>query len=123
MDRYQENPIYYFFEGFVMATIGHLSEEMEDKYNRLLDTKGQLWKQKVKEMINLSETIEIAILDLWYRNYEILRNRGEDYEPHHYAINFVDNYFTEDSLVDVWNGNALNEAKERIRNYQIAQKN
>jgi hypothetical protein len=118
MDRYEENPVYYFFDGFVVATIGELPQSMEDKYNSLLNTEGDTWKSKVKEMLNLSETIEIAILDLWYRNSEILSKRGEVYEPVHFAINFVENYYKENSQIDVWEGNALDLAKQRIVSYQ-----
>jgi hypothetical protein len=65
-------------------------------------------------MLNLSETIDIAILDLWHRNRQQALDQGWDYHPWHYAQNFRTNYAAEGSRVDVWEGDALVQAKARI---------
>jgi hypothetical protein len=121
--RYKENPSDIFFDHFVMDVIGMLPPEMSDKLDTALSTSGGNWRQKTKELINLSGTIEIAILDLWYRNSAALEARGELYDPYHFAVNFVDAYFADDSQVDVWPGNALEAAKSRIREAQQPQAN
>ncbi|WP_207780944.1 hypothetical protein, partial [Cognatiluteimonas telluris] len=113
--RYQSNSSDLFFDHFVLDVIGHLPLSMSGRLDAALETTDGNWRQKTKELVNLSATIEIAILDLWYRNSAILAARGESYEPYHFAVNFVDNYFADDSQIDQWHGNSLEAAKERIR--------
>ena len=113
--RYKENPSDFFFDHFVMDVIGALPAGMSENLDSFLETTDGGWRRRTKEIVNLSDTIEIAILDLWYRNSAILRARGERYDPYHFAVNFVDNYFADDSQIDQWPGNALAAAKERIR--------
>jgi hypothetical protein len=113
--RYQSNPSDLFFDHFVLDVIGALPAGTSERLDAALETSSGGWRQKTKEIVNLSDTIEIAILDLWYRNSEVLRDRGEIYEPYHFAVNFVDNYFADESQVDQWHGNALAAARERVR--------
>jgi hypothetical protein len=113
--RYKSNPSDLFFDHLVLDVIGHLPTEMLGRLDAALETSAGGWRHKTKEIVNLSDTIEIAILDLWYRNSAILATRGETYEPYQFAVDFVDNYFADDSQIDQWHGNALAAAKERIR--------
>jgi hypothetical protein len=73
------------------------------------------WRSGVKNSLNFSETIDIAILDLWYRNTDISLRDGWTLHPWHFAKLFLNNYFADNSTVDVWPGDALHQAKERIR--------
>ena len=116
--RYKENPSDIFFDHFVMDVIGLLPPGMSENLDAAISTSGGAWRHKTKQLINLSDTIEIAILDLWYRNSAILESRGELYDPYHFAVNFVDAYFAENSQVDQWPGNALEVAKSHIREAQ-----
>ncbi len=114
--RYKENPIYLFFEAYILDTIGKRPPEMDlDDMDvaGMFDLKEPMgWKDAVKVVLNLSDTIDTAILDLWYRN----RKHYDD--PRHFAINFVDEYYRDNSLVDVWPPGALDAAKERIARVQ-----
>lgn len=118
--RYIDNPVFIFFENFILDTIGYLPEEKIEIIEQMdlasvFKTEQKDWKEIVKEVLGLSDTIEIAILDLWYKNKAILKEQGMDYEPVQYAKDFVDNYLKEGSLVDVWEGDNLAQAKERIK--------
>jgi hypothetical protein len=118
--RYIDNPVFIFFENFILDTIGYLPKEKIEIIKQMdlasvFKTEQKDWKEIVKEVLGLSDTIEIAILDLWYKNKAILKEQGMDYEPVQYAKDFVDNYLKEGSLVDVWEGDNLAQAKERIK--------
>lgn len=115
----QKRPLDFFFEFYVMEVIGQLPPEtiaaldsFSNEYPDIFETGD--WRSEVRSGFELSDTIDIAILDLWYRNSEIALQRGTVYHPWHYAINFADNYFADGSQVDVWPGDALEAAKERI---------
>lgn len=122
--RYKENPMNILFANFILDTIGELSKdkyEQIDKMNlaKVFKTPDMEWKQIVKRVLNLSDTIDIAILDLWYRNREIAEKQGVDYHPIQFAMDFVDNYYKEDSKVDVWENDNLEQAKRRIETYRM----
>jgi hypothetical protein len=117
--RYFDNPTDIFFESFILDTIGYLSEEKAEIIKQMdlaaiFKTVPRDWKEIVKEVLGLSDTIEIAILDLWYRNRDILKGQGIDYEPVQFAKDFVDNYYKDDSRIDVWKGIASIGQKKGI---------
>jgi hypothetical protein len=112
--RYRDNPIYYFVERVVIDTIERLPLELQDEIAQMIRTDVPGWRAKVKEMATLSETFEVAVLDLWYRNSQIAAERGELLSARDFAELFVDNYFLDDSQIDVWGPGALDAAKARI---------
>ena len=120
--RYKSNPMNILFENFILDTIQHLPQEKVDLLNKMnlakvFNTEEMDWKLIIKKVLNLSDTIEIAIMDLWYRNSEIAQNQNVDYHPVQFARDFVDNFYKEDSKVDVWDADSLEQAKQRISNY------
>jgi hypothetical protein len=76
------------------------------------------WRATTKVNLTLSDTIEIAILDLWYRNREIARAQGVELDPRSFSVHFVDYYYKDDSKVDQWGPGALEDAKVRIAAYR-----
>lgn len=121
--RYQKNPIHLFFEAYIQDVVGELPQEKSQQYQDMnlqsvFNTKASDWKDVIKEVLQLSETIEIAILDLWYTNNEISLKEDLEYDAIQFSMNFVDQYFKDDSKVDVWEGNALESAKARIAKHQ-----
>jgi hypothetical protein len=72
------------------------------------------WKFVIKSVLNLSDTLEIAILDLRYKYRDISETQNAEFFPIKFSQDFVDNYYKEDSQVDIWQGNDLEEAKNRI---------
>lgn len=51
------------------------------------------WRAHVRNTFNLSNTIDIAILDLWYRNCDKAATEGWTHHPWHFAMNFIEQYF------------------------------
>jgi hypothetical protein len=112
--RYKDNPVYYFVERLVIDTIEGLPAELQDEIAQTIRTDMNGWRGKVKELATLSDTFEVAVLDLWYRNSKIAADRGEILSARAFAELFVDNYFLDDSQIDVWGPEALEAAKARI---------
>jgi hypothetical protein len=112
--RYKDNPVYYFVERLVIDTIEGLPPELQDEIAQTIRTDMKGWRGKVKELATLSDTFEVAVLDLWYRNSKIAADRGEMLLASDFAELFVDNYFLDDSQIDVWAPGALEAAGARI---------
>ena len=85
---------------------------------KVFKTKAAEWHESLREVLGLSPTIDIAILDLWYRNQDIARVQGIEYPAEQFAMNFTDEYMKEGSLVDIWPPGALEAAKQRIKAHQ-----
>lgn len=118
--RYGENPIYIFFEGYIQDVIGHLSQEKSESFQSMnlqsvFNTNSSEWREVIAEVLNLSETIDIAILDLWYRNREQFKTDSGEYDPEWFSEIFTDEYMKEGSKVDVWSQGTLDAAKLRIK--------
>jgi hypothetical protein len=117
--RYQENPIYLFFESYIVDVISSLPPQKSDSIQgmnlqEVFGTNASEWRAVIRETLHLSDTIDIAILDLWYRNRAIAKAQGIEYTPEHFAVNFANEYMKEGSQVDVWSTGALDAAKQRI---------
>jgi len=120
--RNAENPMRTLFANFVLATIDMLPREKYEILESLnlaarFNIEPKDWRLVIKQVLHLSDTIEIAILDLWYTNQDIAAQRKVEYHPNQFAIDFVENYFKEDSQIDIWPENSLTRAKERIKRF------
>ena len=120
-----ERPLDYFFELYVINALDKLPEKtvlaLEDfntKHPSFFESTNGDWKEFVKKQLHLSNTIDVAIWDLWIRNSDNAANSGWKYHPWHYAQNFLDNYSSEDSKVDIWEGDSLDLAKKRILEFR-----
>jgi len=116
-----QRPLDLFFEFFIVDILGLLPyatqnaiDELTTKHPTFFAATNGDWRAGVRKMLNLSETIDIAILDLWYRNRQTASDQGWNYHPWHYAQNFRANYVAKGSRVDVWEDDALEQAKARI---------
>ena len=66
--------------------------------------------------------MEIAIKDSWLRNSEISKNNGNELTADQFADLFIENYYMENSKVDVWESESdLNNAKKRITESSLAE--
>jgi hypothetical protein len=124
--RYANQPINLLFEAFVLDVIGQLPAAKRQtlqamNLQKVFSTQASEWRAVLRETLHLSDTIGVAILDLWYRNREALRKQGQEYPPVAFSQDFTDNYFADDSKVDVWPDGALDAAKKRIVDYQAAE--
>ena len=121
----EERPLDYFFEFYVVSALDKLPKETElalgefnIKHPSFFESSNGDWKGYVKSQLSLSTTIEVAIWDLWIRNSTNASNSGWEYHPWHYAQDFLDNYFSEDSNIDIWEGDTLELAKKRILEFR-----
>ncbi len=121
---HDERPLDLFFELYVCDVLEQLPKgtldalsDFSDKHPTFFSAGDGDWKAYVVNQCHLSDTIEIAIWDLWIRNIEIAERDGWIYHPWHFAQDFLENYFSEGSKVDVWEGDALEMAKKRISEY------
>jgi hypothetical protein len=124
--RHQGKPMAILFENFVLSTIGKLPEEKENALNAMnlagvLNTPVMHWKLVIKHTLQLSDTLEIAILDLWYKNQELACKQGIAYHPNQFAIDFTKKFFSADSSIDVWDADSLSRAKEHVSQKQAGE--
>ena len=122
--RYKANPIYLFFECYIEDTIGHLSEvksrTLQDmNLQKVFKTKATDWKAVIRETLLLSDTIDIAIQDLWYQNREDFMDNKDQFDTYLFSQVFTNEFMEDGSMIDVWPAGTLDAAKERIRRAQI----
>ncbi len=122
---HEHRPIDLIFEFLIVEIIDELPSETAEaisqfviQFPELLGSSGTDWRLYVRQQLHLSGTFDIAVIDLWHRNLEQAKKDGWEYHPWHYAMNFADEYFKDGSMIDVWPGNALEEAKARIEQWQ-----
>ena len=117
-----------FFKAFILDTLKKLPEEQhnsikEMNLDKVFSTDFGDWKRTIKTTLNLSDTIEIAIKDLWLRNSQVSQNNGEDLTESEFADLFIENYFAENSKIDIWETESdLLNAKKRISESYLAEK-
>ena len=119
--RYKDNPIYLFFEDYILDVIGKLPTDMSASTQSMnlqqtFSTQTSEWRDVVRDVLQLSQTIDIAILDLWVRNRTGYDDTNQGYLA--FAQDFTDKYMEDDSVIDVWADGALEAAKERIKQSQ-----
>ncbi|MEO6323287.1 MAG: hypothetical protein ABIQ65_01530 [Thermoanaerobaculia bacterium] len=123
--RYKASPISLFFEDLIIDVIGHLdpsdAERLEAmNLRKVFSTEATEWRAVIREVLNLSETFDIAARDLWYRNREHHRLDGFELHPLAFAQDFVDHYLADDSKIDVFTPQTLEEARTRVRGHEQA---
>lgn len=79
-----------FFKAFILETLKELSVEkkqaiQEMNLDKIFSTDFKDWKKTIKKVLNLSDTIEIAIKDLWIKNKKIANNNGIKIDPDQFA--------------------------------------
>ena len=110
------------FKQYIKDTLGALTIAKYDGLNELKLYKTFKmpecdWKEVVAKVLDLSETIDIAIWDLWIK----FEKRGYDYSVNEFAEDFIVHYYKDDSKVDVWqDSEQLEMAKQRIEEYKNA---
>jgi hypothetical protein len=118
--RYKANPIYLIFECYIEDTIGHLPENksktLQDmNLQKVFKTKATDWRAVIRETLHLSDTIDIAIQDLWYQNRGAFMDENGRADTYVFSQVFTDELMEDGSILDVWPPGALDAAKKRIR--------
>jgi len=117
LPRYQSNPTYLFFETYVLDVIGALPDDTRirsDDVARVFGEDSGGWREALQSALRLSSTIEVAILDHWYRHAASYGDYEPQFVPFAFAQDFVDRYFEEGSTVDVWGEGELEAARSRV---------
>ncbi|MDH5218569.1 MAG: hypothetical protein OEX19_12785 [Gammaproteobacteria bacterium] len=122
--RYQEKPVLLFFEKFVLDIIG----ELESKQRKILDeldlktvfgTQSSHWRDVIIEVLHLSNTIQIAVLDEWFKYIDGKEQQNQRADAISFTQEFADEYFNDNSGIDVWpNEDSLEAARVRIKQRQ-----
>ena len=118
-------PLDFFFEMYILAVLEKLPNETRDALTEFskrnptwFERHHGDWSKYVFSELHLSDTIEIAIWDLWIRHSASARLDRWTYHPWHFAQNFVHHYSKDDSQVDVWTPETLRAARERINEFR-----
>ena len=121
--RYDENPFYLIFENYVLGAIGHLPPETGDRIQQMdlqktFSTQAQQWQEVVREALEVSDTIDIEIMDEWIGG----RNRYLDEGPGYvaFAQDFATGFFS-GTKTKTWTNESLEAAKERIKQFRSQQ--
>ena len=116
--RYQDKPALLFFENYIVDLLGHLPAEknqyLEDmRLQDIFNTQAVEWRDVVRETLQLSDTIDICILDRWLQ----LQEQDDPRSADEFCKQFADEYFDESSDLDVWDRESLLEAITRVQAY------
>lgn len=119
-------PMYKLFVCFILDTINELPKEQiklinSMNLNSVFKTNFDDWRLIIKKVLHLSDTIEIAIKDLWLKNSKIAYDDEVKLTPDNFAHLFIENFYKEDSKIDVWENNEeLTKAKQNISNSYLS---
>ena len=121
--RYKEKPVLLLFEIFVLDVIGRLTRGKRKSINdlnikKIFSTKAEHWKPALREVLQLSNTIETAILNIWTGKIADNDDSDANLDIEQFSRDFTDLYFAENSQVDVWADGTLEKAQERISDYK-----
>jgi len=121
--RYEDTPVYLFFEKYVLDVIGELPQDKIEILNQInlqstFNTESHKWKDVIREVLHLSSTIDIAILNQWFKRVDIAQAQEIIVDVDTFSKEFVDTYFEENSVIDVWTDKSLQEAKQFICEHQ-----
>jgi len=116
-----------FFEFLVLDVIGQLPAATQKSIDALIAkhpvffaaTHGD-WRTGTRQALQLSETIDIAVLDLWFVKSAEADAEGWLYHPWNFARDFHQQFVADGSRVDVWEGDSFELAKARIAAAQAA---
>jgi len=125
--RYKDTPVYIFFENYILDCIGKLPEEKNQLLHELdlqgvFATQSTNWKDVVRDVLKLSSTIDLAILNAWYLSVENSAKNQSALDPAQFSKDFVDEYFSENSIIDIWDEKSLLEAKSLVQKHQMQEK-
>lgn len=125
--RYKDTPVYIFFENYILDVIGQLTDDrrsiLQDiDLQKVFSTQATAWRDVVRETLQLSSTIDLSIIYEWYKFKDSREAHNIDIDPSQFSKEFVDNYFAENSTLDIWDEKSLMEAKEFVHQHQNVEK-
>ena len=117
-----EKPMDFFFEYYIMEVIGALPRESAEALDEFVEENAEAfeagdWRSEIFTGFGLPETIDIAILDVWYRQSGPARQQADRHYAQRFAIDFSAEYFSYDGELDFLADGELEAAKARIAAY------
>lgn len=114
-----EKPMDFFFEFLIMEVIGALPRETVEALDAFTRENAEAfdtgdWRSEVSIGFELSDTLDVAILDRWLQESGPARQRVDAYYPLHFARDFSAEYFSIDGDLDEWSDGELEAARARI---------
>ena len=100
-DRYRGRPLLIVLENYVLAAIGVLPADAEQRLTQLVKSVfggDDDWKRTVRQQLELDGDIDGSFRELWDRNRAIAKQNGIELHPVQFAKMVVDTNFAE--LID-----------------------
>jgi hypothetical protein len=97
-ERYEGRPLILILDNYVLDCIGELASNKQALITTLVQKAfggGPDWKKTVREVLQLSESIEENIRSLWTQNREIAVQNKAELHPVQFAKMIVDDNFAE----------------------------
>lgn len=97
-ERYQGRPLLIVLENYVLAAIGVLPKDAEQRLTQLVRSVfggDDDWKKTVRQQLDLSAEIDESFRELWQRNQAIARQDGIELHPVQFAKAVVDTNFAQ----------------------------
>ena len=97
-ERYQGRPLLIVLENYILDCIGKLPPESSEKLATLMQQAlggGPDWKQTIREMLHLEQSLDQQLRDLWIKNEAIAKRDGIELHPVQFARMVVDENFAE----------------------------
>ena len=97
-DRYRGRPLLIVLENYVLAAIGVLPKDADQRLAQLVKSVfggDDDWKKTVRQQLQLSDAIDDSFRELWDRNQAVARQDGLELTPVQFAKMVVDTNFAE----------------------------
>jgi hypothetical protein len=98
LERYEGRPLILILDNYVLDCIGELASDKQALIASIVQKVfggGSDWKKTVREVLQLSESIEENIRSLWIQNKEIAAQNKAELHPVQFAKMIVDDNFAE----------------------------
>ena len=96
--RYEGRPLILILDNYILDCIGELPSDKQTLITTIVQKVfggGTDWKKTVREVLQMSESIEADIRSLWIQNREIAAKNKAELHPVQFAKMIVDDNFAE----------------------------
>jgi hypothetical protein len=97
-ERYENRPLILILDNYVLDCIGELPSDKKSLITSIVQKAfggGADWKKTVRDVLQLSESIEDNIRSLWSENQKIAAQNNSELHPVQFAKMIVDDNFAE----------------------------
>lgn len=94
--RYKGKPLLLLLENYVLDCIGCLPPDRQEKTStaiRRIYGGGEDWKGTLRGVLELNDTVDETLRQMWRKNQQIAREANVLLQPHEFAMMVVDENF------------------------------